>query len=123
MLRAMSVRRIVTVGQQDDIDQDYPLYHYSWRQMLSRLNLLQPPPLQQLDAAVAETYGWPTALANGTCAADASLARCHPTSRATLTTEQVAARFKRTKPEKVRPLLDTLAALSLLRLTDNGYVS
>jgi len=40
-----------------------------------------------------------------------------------LTTEQVAARFKRTKPEKVRPLLDTLAALSLLRLTDNGYAS
>ncbi|WP_445991663.1 methyltransferase family protein [Hymenobacter aerilatus] len=33
-----------------------------------------------------------------------------------LTPEQVAARFKRTKPEKVRPLLDTLAALSLLRL-------
>ena len=40
-----------------------------------------------------------------------------------LTTEQVAARFKRTRPEKVRPLLDTLAALSLLRLTDNGYAS
>jgi len=37
--------------------------------------------------------------------------------------EQVAARFKRTKPEKVRPLLDTLAALSLLRLTDSGYAS
>lgn len=33
---------------------------------------------------------------------------------------QVAARFRRTKPEKVQPLLDTLTALALLRQTDAG---
>ena len=37
-----------------------------------------------------------------------------------LTPAQVAARFQRIKPQKVQPLLDTLAALSLLRLTEEG---
>ncbi|WP_254846630.1 class I SAM-dependent DNA methyltransferase [Hymenobacter sp. CRA2] len=37
-----------------------------------------------------------------------------------LTAAQVATRFKRTKPEKVQPLLDTLTALSLLRATAEG---
>ncbi|WP_165963605.1 methyltransferase family protein [Hymenobacter radiodurans] len=37
-----------------------------------------------------------------------------------LTAAQVAARFRRTKPEKVQPLLDTLTALSLLRPTEEG---
>ncbi len=37
-----------------------------------------------------------------------------------LTAAQVAARFRRTKPEKVQPLLDTLTALSLLRSTEEG---
>lgn len=32
----------------------------------------------------------------------------------------VAARFRRTKPEKVQPLLDTLTALALLRQTEDG---
>jgi hypothetical protein len=33
---------------------------------------------------------------------------------------QLAARFRRTRPEKVQPLLDTLTALSLLRQTEDG---
>jgi hypothetical protein len=33
---------------------------------------------------------------------------------------QVAARFRRTRPERVRPLLDTLPALALVRLTPEG---
>jgi hypothetical protein len=37
-----------------------------------------------------------------------------------LSTKQVAAFFARTKPEKVQPLLDTLAALALLRQTTEG---
>lgn len=37
-----------------------------------------------------------------------------------LTGVQVAARFRRTKPERVQPLLDTLTALSLLRRTEEG---
>ncbi len=41
-----------------------------------------------------------------------------------LTAAQVAARFRRTRPEKVQPLLDTLAALSLLRHTEgNAYAA
>ncbi|MBC6988998.1 class I SAM-dependent DNA methyltransferase [Hymenobacter sp. BT491] len=40
-----------------------------------------------------------------------------------LTAAQVAARFRRTKPEKVQPLLETLAALSLLRITEEGLYS
>ncbi|WP_139923201.1 DNA methyltransferase [Hymenobacter sp. DG01] len=37
-----------------------------------------------------------------------------------VTAAQVAARFRRTKPERVQPLLDTLTALSLLRTTEEG---
>ncbi|GAA3995998.1 hypothetical protein GCM10022408_03210 [Hymenobacter fastidiosus] len=37
-----------------------------------------------------------------------------------VSTAQVAARFRRTRPEKVQPLLDTLTALSLLRQTEEG---
>ncbi|MBO3273460.1 class I SAM-dependent DNA methyltransferase [Hymenobacter defluvii] len=68
---------------------------------------------------IASPQLWPTELAQQMQALrDAIQQAGQP-----LTIEQVAARFKRTKPEKVRPLLDTLAALSLLRLTDSGYAS
>ncbi|WP_242509992.1 class I SAM-dependent DNA methyltransferase [Hymenobacter persicinus] len=40
-----------------------------------------------------------------------------------LTAAQVAARFKRLKADKVEPLLATLAALSLIRLTPEGYAA
>ncbi|KAA9327621.1 hypothetical protein F0P96_16725 [Hymenobacter busanensis] len=40
-----------------------------------------------------------------------------------LTAAQVAAKFKRLKPEKVEPLLATLAALSLIRHTPEGYAA
>ncbi|WP_157547570.1 class I SAM-dependent DNA methyltransferase [Hymenobacter sp. DG25A] len=39
------------------------------------------------------------------------------------TAAQVAARFKRLKPEKAQPLLETLAALSLIRHTEEGYMA
>ena len=37
-----------------------------------------------------------------------------------LSTKQVAAFFQKTRPEKIQPLLDTLAALALLRQTPEG---
>jgi hypothetical protein len=37
-----------------------------------------------------------------------------------LSTKQVAIYFQRTKPEKAQPLLDTLAALALIRQTPEG---
>ncbi len=37
-----------------------------------------------------------------------------------LATAQVAARFRRTPAPKLQPLLDTLVALSLLRVTEEG---
>ena len=37
-----------------------------------------------------------------------------------LSTKQVAAFFQKTQPEKVQPLLDTLAALALVRQTPEG---
>ncbi|MDF7810913.1 DNA methyltransferase [Hymenobacter sp. YC55] len=62
---------------------------------------------------------WPTELAQQMQAVrDAVQQAGHP-----LNLEQVAACFRRTKPEKVRPLLDTLTTLSLLRLTESGYAS
>ncbi|WP_082455741.1 class I SAM-dependent DNA methyltransferase [Hymenobacter sp. AT01-02] len=138
---------------------------------------------QQLDAAVAEAYGWPTDLPDAeiltrlvrlnheraheekaghvrylrpayqapelqqsALALPAAAAAAATTSEATgpqpwptelahqmqavrdavqqagqaLTGPQVAARFRRTKPERVQPLLDTLTALSLLRRTEEG---
>jgi hypothetical protein len=39
---------------------------------------------------------------------------------APMTVDQVAARFRRTRPERVRPLLDTLTALALVRPTPEG---
>lgn len=35
---------------------------------------------------------------------------------------QVAARFRRTRPERVQPLLDTLAAMSLVRFVESEGV-
>jgi len=59
---------------------------------------------------------WPTELAQQMQAVrDAVQQAGQPLAAA-----QVAARFRRTKPEKVQPLLDTLTALSLLRRTESG---
>ena len=69
---------------------------------------------------VAEATGphpWPTELALQMQALrDAVQQAAQPLSAA-----QVAARFRRVKPEKVEPLLATLAALSLVRQTPEGY--
>ncbi|RZK26774.1 MAG: hypothetical protein EOO63_14285 [Hymenobacter sp.] len=47
-----------------------------------------------------------------------TLSRCRPYAPGTVA--QVAARFRRTRPERVRPLLDTLTALALVRPTPEG---
>ena len=39
---------------------------------------------------------------------------------APITIDQVAARFRRTRPERVQPLLDTLEMLKLVRFTPEG---
>jgi hypothetical protein len=70
-------------------------------------------------AATSEATGpqpWPTELAQQMQAVrDAVQQAAQPLSAA-----QVAARFRRTRPEKVQPLLATLTALSLLRYTQEG---
>ena len=60
---------------------------------------------------------WPTELAQQMQALRDTLQQAaQPLSAA-----QVAGRFRRVKPEKVEPLLATLAALSLVRQTPEGY--
>ncbi|MBC6699129.1 class I SAM-dependent DNA methyltransferase [Hymenobacter sp. BT190] len=67
-------------------------------------------------ALAAGPQAWPTELAQQMQALrDALQQAAQP-----LTATQVAAGFKRLKPEKVEPLLATLAALSLIRLTPEG---
>ncbi|RSK50992.1 class I SAM-dependent DNA methyltransferase [Hymenobacter rigui] len=70
-------------------------------------------------AAAAEATGpqpWPTELAQQMQAVRDAVQQAGQSVSAA----QVAARFKRTKPERVQPLLDTLTALSLLRQTEEG---
>jgi hypothetical protein len=62
---------------------------------------------------------WPTELAPQLQALrDALQQAVQPLSAA-----QIATRFKRLKPEKAQPLLDTLVALSLIRQTEEGYAA
>ncbi|AHJ99396.1 class I SAM-dependent DNA methyltransferase [Hymenobacter swuensis] len=70
-------------------------------------------------APAAEATGpqpWPTELAQQMQAVRDAVQQAGQS----VTAAQVAARFKRTKPERVQPLLDTLTALSLLRQTEEG---
>ncbi|WP_223653384.1 class I SAM-dependent DNA methyltransferase [Hymenobacter psoromatis] len=70
-------------------------------------------------ATAAEATGpqpWPTELAEQMQAVRAVVQQ----AAAPLTAAQVAARFRRTRADRVLPLLDTLAALSLLRATPEG---
>ncbi|SMC00581.1 RNA-binding region RNP-1, partial [Hymenobacter roseosalivarius DSM 11622] len=85
-------------------------------QQQSALNL---PPSAATTAAPTEATGpqpWPTELAQQMQAIRDAVQQ----SLTPLTAAQVAARFRRTRPEKVQPLLDTLTALSLLRHTEEG---
>jgi hypothetical protein len=59
---------------------------------------------------------WPAELAQQMQAVRAVVAQ----AAAPVTVAQVAAHFKRTRPERVRPLLDTLTALALVRPTPEG---
>ncbi|MBC6607594.1 class I SAM-dependent DNA methyltransferase [Hymenobacter sp. BT188] len=85
-------------------------------QQQSALNL---PPSAAATASPTEATGpqpWPTELAQQMQAVRDAVQQ----SPQPLTAAQVAARFRRTRPEKVQPLLDTLTALSLLRPTEEG---
>ncbi len=59
---------------------------------------------------------WPAELAQQMQAVRAIVSQ----AAAPVTVDQVAARFRRTRPERVRPLLDTLTALALVRPTPEG---
>ncbi|MGI4867574.1 MAG: hypothetical protein ACRYFZ_26880 [Janthinobacterium lividum] len=59
---------------------------------------------------------WPSELAQQMQAVRAVVAQ----AAAPMTVDQVAARFRRIRPERVRPLLDTLTALALVRPTPEG---
>jgi hypothetical protein len=59
---------------------------------------------------------WPAEFAQQMQAVRAVVAQ----AAAPVTVDQVAARFRRTRPERVRPLLDTLTALALVRPTPEG---
>ncbi len=67
-------------------------------------------------AAAAEPVEWPKELAQQMQAVRNLVQQ----GGQPLTASEVAARFKRTKVDKVKPLLDTLTALALLRLTPAG---
>jgi hypothetical protein len=66
--------------------------------------------------ALAIIQPWPTALAEQMQAVRAVVQQ----AVTPMTVVQVAACFQRTRPEKVRPLLDTLTALALVRPTLEG---
>jgi hypothetical protein len=66
--------------------------------------------------AVASQQEWPKELAQQMQAVRDTVQQ----AGVPLNTKQVAAFFQRTRPEKVQPLLDTLAALALLRQTPEG---
>jgi hypothetical protein len=83
---------------------------------------LSLPTITATDAttAVTDMQPWPAELAEQMRAVWAMVQQAgQPVDPA-----QIAKRFRRTKPEKVRPLLDTLTALALLRKTHEGiYVA
>nr|WP_317127487.1 DNA methyltransferase [Hymenobacter metallilatus] len=83
---------------------------------------LSLPTITATDAttAVTDMQPWPAELAEQMQAVWAMVQQAgQPVDPA-----QIAKRFRRTKPEKVRPLLDTLTALALLRKTREGiYVA
>lgn len=60
---------------------------------------------------------WPTGLAEQAQLVQAAVRQ----APAPLTAEQVAARFRGAGPARVRPLLETLAGLGVLRLTETGH--
>lgn len=62
---------------------------------------------------LANIQPWPTELAQQMQAVRAVVAQ----AATPITIDQVAARFRRTRPERVQPLLDTLEMLKLVRFT------
>ncbi|QNP54514.1 class I SAM-dependent DNA methyltransferase (plasmid) [Hymenobacter qilianensis] len=64
------------------------------------------------DVVTGETQPWPTELAQQMFAVRAIVQQA---AGEALSSAQVAARFRRTKADKVKPLLDTLAMMSLVR--------
>lgn len=85
----------------------------------TRQTALAMPTVEAGQAAVAAAPGkleWPKELAQQMRAVRDLVQQADGPQQ----TAQVAARFSRTKPEKVQPLLDTLTALALLRRTEEG---
>jgi len=85
-------------------------------QQQGALSLGTPAPATATAAEPTGPQPWPTDLADQMQAVRAVVQQ----AAAPLTAAQVAARFRRTRADKVRPLLDTLAALSLVRATPEG---
>jgi hypothetical protein len=80
---------------------------------------LAMPTATAANAALTEltvVQPWPSELAQQMQAVRAVVTQ----AAAPMTVDQVAAHFRRTRPERVRPLLDTLTALALVRPTPEG---
>lgn len=83
-----------------------------------QLDIDLPTTATRTSASVADTVkpDWPKELAQQMQAVRDTVQQ----AGVPLSTKQVAAFFQKTRPEKVQPLLDTLAALALLRQTPEG---
>ncbi len=68
-----------------------------------------------IDVATAEAQPWPAELAQQMFAVRSIVQQAGGEA---LSSAQVAARFQRTKADKVKPLLDTLAMMSLVRFVE-----
>jgi hypothetical protein len=111
--------RLVRLNEQRVAEEAAGVVHYL------RLSY-QAPGQQQVALALPATPAstsiltsiqpWPTALAEQMQAVRAVVQQ----ATTPLTTAQVAAYFQRTRPDKVRPLLDTLTALALVRPIGKG---
>jgi hypothetical protein len=78
------------------------------------LPVAKPTATALTDLAIIQP--WPTELAQQMQAVRAVVAQ----AATPITIDQVAARFRRTRPERVQPLLDTLEMLKLVRFTPEG---
>ncbi|GAB2556997.1 class I SAM-dependent DNA methyltransferase [Spirosoma areae] len=92
-----------------------PSYQAPGQQQLG-IDLPTSIPTTSAPVAVVSQQNWPKELAQQMQAVRDAIQQ----AGVPLSTKQVAAFFARTRPEKVQPLLDTLAALALLRQTAEG---
>ncbi|WP_229380044.1 class I SAM-dependent DNA methyltransferase [Fibrella forsythiae] len=81
-----------------------------------QLGIDLPGSAPAISAPVTSQQVWPKALAQQMQAVREAVQQ----AGVPISTKQVATYFQRTRPEKVQPLLDTLASLALVRLTPEG---